>query len=99
VQAVVQTRAIGFDAPRTTAKHACGFEHGYRHPGARKFRGCGHAGVSAADDRYARRLFGRNSHALSQVRQAIHSLRIGVSEVRRSMTLQPPLRISSSTFW
>ena len=90
VLAVVEGEATHLDAPGAAAEGARGFEHGDGNPACRQFRGGGHAGIARADD--------GDSHFRSrnQVRQAIHSLRSGVSAMRRSSTRQPSRRISAS---
>ena len=87
VLAVVELVILGHYAPGAPAGHRSRFEH--RHPDATLGeRDAGrHAGVTAADDRYAR----------IHVFQAIQNLRTGVSDVRCARTRKPSRSISSSS--
>ena len=85
--AVVQRFALRHDPARAPAGDGPGLVHRDRHALRGERHRAGHAGVSGADDRYA----------ASHVFQAIHSLRSGVSEVRRSSTRKPSRSISASS--
>ena len=87
VLAVVELLALRLNAPRTTAGNASRLEDDDAHAALGQRYGGGHAGVARTDDRYA----------AIQVRQAIHNLRSGVSDVRRDRTRKPSRSISSSS--
>jgi hypothetical protein len=72
--AVVQTLSVRLDAARPAAELSGGLEDGHLCACSGQLDGGGETCPAAADD--------RRSHPRTQVRQAIHSLRIGVSEVR-----------------
>jgi len=76
VLAVVQRSSIDRDPPRATAQRTRRFQHGDRNAAPGERRGGGQARPAGADDRYA----------LAHVLHAIHSLRTGVSAVRRVST-------------
>ena len=86
VLAVVEVDAVDRHAPRAAAQAARGFEDRDRVPALRQRHGGGEARPAGADDRYA----------ATHVRQAIQSLRIGVSATRCASTREPSRRISSS---
>ena len=89
VLAVVQVQTVDFDAARASAELSGGFEYGDIDALGCQFDRCRQSGPAAADD--------RDLQPLIQVRQAIHNLRIGVSDVRWLSTRQPSFLISSSS--
>ena len=91
VLAVVERMPVDFDATRTATELPRGLEHGDRHAGGAQFDGSGESGPAAADDGNLGLI-----QPLIHVRQAIHSLRAGVSEMRR-VSVWPPLRLISSS--
>ena len=86
VLAVVERFALHDDAACAPAGNRARLVHRDRHAPVREGHCAGHARVARADDRYA----------ATHVFQASHSLRSGVSEVRRSSTRKPSRSISSS---
>ena len=89
VLTVVEVQTVDFDASRASAELPRRFEHGDVHALGCQFDRGRQTGPAAAND--------RDLQPLIQVRQAIHSLRIGVSDVRWLSTRQPSFLISSSS--
>jgi len=79
VLAVVEVDSVDGDAPRPTPQAARGFENRYAKAALREGDRSSESGPAAADNRDA-------TQAVTQVRHAIQSLRIGVSAVRWSST-------------
>lgn len=85
--AIVERSPASGDATRATSEHGAAFENGDALAALRERHRCREAGVPSTDYGYVR----------SQVEIAIHSLRIGVSDVRWVSTLKPSAATSSST--
>ena len=95
VLAIIEDVTIKFDATGAAAQLSGGFEKRHAGSGSTQFNRCGQPGPAAADDRDPE--LGHGVYPLIQVRQAIHSLRRAVSDVRWLSTWQPSRLISSST--
>jgi len=87
VLAVVEVHAVKRHPTRATAEAAGSLEDRDRHAAFRQRRRGGQPRPAGADDGYA----------ATHVRQAIQSLRIGVSATRCASTREPSRRISSSS--
>ena len=91
---VVERASVEFDASGAPAELSGRLEKTDCDAGSGQLNGTGEAGPACTDDGDAA---GRCSQPLIHVRQAIHNLRSGVSDVRRSSTRQPSRLISLSS--